>query len=100
MYLNNSFLAEKPNTSLFEINPYNHINHGAKGFFQFEIMTNVLVSSFCFIWIPVLWVYDQYNFFNSSSAGAVFRRQILTSKDDPSAESVPLQNSGSAPDMI
>ena len=28
----------------------------AKGFFQFEIITHVLVSSFWFIWIPMLWV--------------------------------------------
>ena len=27
-------------------------------FFQFEIIINVLVSSFWFIWIPMLWVYD------------------------------------------
>ena len=26
-------------------------------FFQFEIIMTVLVSSFRFIWIPVLWVY-------------------------------------------
>ena len=29
-----------------------------KGYFQFEIIMNVLVSSFRFIWIPMLWVYD------------------------------------------
>ena len=28
-----------------------------KCFFQFEIIINVLVSSFRFIWIPMLWVY-------------------------------------------
>ena len=28
-----------------------------KGFSQFESIINVLVSSFWFIWIPVLWVY-------------------------------------------
>ena len=28
-----------------------------KGFVQFEIIINVLVSSFWFIWIPMLWVY-------------------------------------------
>ena len=28
-----------------------------KGFIQFEIPINVLVSSFWFIWIPMLWVY-------------------------------------------
>ena len=31
-----------------------------KGFFQFEIIINVLVRSFRFIWIPVLWVYGHY----------------------------------------
>ena len=29
-----------------------------KGFSHFEININVLASSFCYIWIPVLWVYD------------------------------------------
>ena len=29
-----------------------------KDFIQFEIVINVLVSSFRFIWIPMLWVYD------------------------------------------
>ena len=52
-----------------------------KGFFQFEIIINVLVSSFCFIWISMFWVYDNYNMFNYFSAGTVFRRQILTSED-------------------
>ena len=26
-----------------------------KGFYQFEIIINVFVSSLCFIWIPMLW---------------------------------------------
>ena len=49
--------------------------------FQSEIIVNVLVSSFRFIWIPILWVYGQYNFFNSFSAEIVFKRQNLTSVD-------------------
>ena len=32
-----------------------------KGLFQFEITINVSVSYFRLIWIPMLWVYDQYN---------------------------------------
>ena len=34
-------------------------NHACrpKGLFRFEIIINVLVSSFRFIWIPALWVY-------------------------------------------
>ena len=31
----------------------------------------------------MLWVYDQYKYFYSYSAAIDFRRQILTSKDDP-----------------
>ena len=31
-----------------------------KGFLQFEIIINVLVIYFCFIWIPMLWVYLIY----------------------------------------
>ena len=34
----------------------------SKGFFQFEIIINVLASSFRFIWIPMLWVYAHFNF--------------------------------------
>ena len=36
-----------------------------KGFFYFEIIINVLVSSFRFIWIPMLWVYGHYIYLNS-----------------------------------
>ena len=50
-----------------------------KGFIQFAIIINVLVSSFWFIWIPMLWVYGHYKYFYSYSAGIVFRRQNLTS---------------------
>ena len=39
-------------------------NSGSTGFlgiiiFQFEIIINVFISSFWFIWIPMLWVYGQ-----------------------------------------
>ena len=63
------------------------LNNGNKRcFFQFEVIINVLVRSFRFIWIPRLCVYNHYIFFNSSNAGIVFRRQILTSKAGPRAE--------------
>ena len=56
----------------------------AKSFFQFEIIINVLVSSFRFIRIPtcMLWVYGHYKYFDSYSAGIDFRRQIQTSDSD------------------
>ena len=38
-----------------------------KGFFQFESIINVLVSSF--IWIPMLWVHGHYKYVYSYSAG-------------------------------
>ena len=44
-------------------------------FFQFEIIINVLVSSFCFIWVPKLWIFGHYKYFISFSAGTVFIRQ-------------------------
>ena len=50
-------------------------------FFQFEIVINVLVSSFRFICIPMLWVCGHYKYFTSFSAGIDFRRQNLTSVD-------------------
>ena len=51
------------------------------GHFKFEISINVLVSSFRFIWIPMLWVYGYYKCFNSFSmfsAGIDFSSQNLT----------------------
>ena len=46
-------------------NPYNtdffFKSMETKGFFQFEIIINVLVSFFRFIWIHMSWVYGHYN---------------------------------------
>ena len=50
-------------------------------FFQIEIIKNVFVRSFCFIWIPMVRVYGHYEYFNYFSAGTVFIRQNLTSVD-------------------
>ena len=50
-----------------------------KGFFQFEIIINVLVSSFWFILIPMFWVYGHYKYFNSFSARTIFIHQYLPS---------------------
>ena len=36
----------------------------------------------------MLWICGHYKYLNSFSARTVFRRQILTSKDDPRAERV------------
>ena len=36
------------------------------GFYQFESILNVLVNSFWFIWIPMLWVYGHYKYFTLS----------------------------------
>ena len=50
--------------------------------FQLEIIIIVLViSSFRFIWISMLWVYGHNKFVNSISAEIDFRRQNLTSID-------------------
>ena len=59
------------------------INHENKGFFQVEIiinMINVLVS----------WVYSRYKYFTLSVRGLTLdvRRQILTSKVGPRAEKI------------
>ena len=56
--------------------------------FEFEIIVNVSVNSFRFIWIPLLWYYGHYKYFYSYSAGIDFRRQILTFKVDPRAARV------------
>ena len=49
------------------------------GFFQYEIVINVLVGS-RFIWIPMLWVCGHYKYFHSFSAVIEFRRQITFSR--------------------
>ena len=59
-----------------------------KGFFQFEIIINVSVSSFRFIWIPMLWVHGHYDFVYFYSTAIHFRRLILTFKVIPRAEMV------------
>ena len=37
---------------------------------QFEIIVHVLVSSFRFIWMPMLWIYSQYKFVILSVRGS------------------------------
>ena len=60
------------NAKIFQHKPWR-----PKGFF---IWNNVLVNCFCFIWIPMLWVYG-YKCLISFSAGIDFRRHNLTSID-------------------
>ena len=56
------------------------INHGDQHFFfKFEIIINVLVGSFCFICIRMLWVYGHSLIL--PARGTVFIRQNLTSTD-------------------
>ena len=52
-------------------------------FFHFEIIINVLVTSFWLIGIPMLWVYDHYKYFNAFNAGSSLyvKIQNLTSRD-------------------
>ena len=81
-----SFLSPFGHPQLL-INSYNaeiflHKPWRPKGFsILFEIVINVLVRSFRFIWIPMLWVYDDYTYFSCYSARIEFRRQNLTSTD-------------------
>ena len=56
-------------------NPYNseiflHKPCWLNFFFQFEIIINVSVGSFRFIWIPMLWVYSHYTYFTLSVRGS------------------------------
>ena len=51
-----------------------NVNDGEQRCFQFEIIINVLVSPFRFIWIPMLWVYSNYTYFYSYGAEFDFRR--------------------------
>ena len=67
------------------VNSYNaeifYRNHWDKQVFSIWIIINVLLSSFRFIWILLLWVYGYYNYFSALSAGIVFTCQNLTSTD-------------------
>ena len=56
------------------------LTHGNQSFFLIW-NHNICLSSFWFIWIPMLWVYGHYKDFYSYSAGIDFRRQNLTSTD-------------------
>ena len=46
------------------------INHGDRRFFQFKIIIDVLVRSFCLIWIFMLCVYDIYKDITLSVQGS------------------------------
>ena len=54
------FLYE-PSSEIFLYKPIEQ-----RGFCQFEIKIYVLVSCFCFIWIPMLRVYGHYQYFTRS----------------------------------
>ena len=48
------------------------------GFFQFEIIINVLVnSSFWLICVRMLWIYGHYKYLYSYSAGSILALQGL-----------------------
>ena len=51
--------------------------------FHIEIIINVLVGSFRFIWIHMSWVYRHYKYCILPVLGIDFWCQILTSKDGP-----------------
>ena len=61
------------------------------GYFQYEIIINVLVSSLCYIRIPMLWVYGHYRDFYSyvQSNRIELKRHNLTSSDVRRLMSIP-----------
>ena len=65
-----------------------------EGFFQFEIIMNGLVSSFCFIWIPcygstaIMHILHTYLSVRNSTLDVIYRRQVLRSKDGPRTERI------------
>ena len=64
----------------------NHGDHRVNWYMQFEIIINILVSSFRFVWIPMLSTtvimgMRPWSFFYFFRAGIVFIRQNLTSTD-------------------
>ena len=54
---------------------------------QIEIIINALVSSFRFILIPMSWVYDHYDFFNSFNVRITLDLEFM-SKDRPHVKMV------------
>ena len=42
-----------------------------KKFYDWEIIINVSINSFYFIWILMLWVYGHYKYFNFSVQGSL-----------------------------
>ena len=60
-----------------------------KGFFQFNIVINVLVSSFLLVWIPVLWVSEHYEDFNYLSAGIIAYTSFWRIKTVPVLKGLP-----------
>ena len=56
-----------------------------KWFFKFEIIINVLSSSFRFIWIPMLDVYGHYHFFQCGDR-IYTNKSDVKYKDGPRAE--------------
>ena len=64
----NSYATKVHSSDGKKVSPYNagiflYKPWRLKGFIQFEIILNVLVSYIRSIWIPMLWVYDHYIFF-------------------------------------
>ena len=62
---------------------YFFLSMAIKGFFKFQIIITVLVSSFRFIRKPILWAYGHYNCYSMrglTSVSDVNRRHILISK--------------------
>ena len=79
-------LADMFNTSNAEIFSYEPWR--PTRLFQFEIIINVLVCSFCFISNAYVTVYGPYQLVIVFSAGIKFRRQYLMANVGPRAERV------------
>ena len=80
-----SIFFHRVTLTYFWLNHYNTIIYTPwrpNVYFQFEIILNFLVSSFCVIWIPTVLVSAiYYKYVNYCSAGTVFMRQNLMSTD-------------------
>ena len=74
----NAVSAAKPSLLMTHIqaNTKRWANVVKKGFFQFKVIINVPVTSFCFIWIHMLWVYGHCKYSNSFRAGIVSKLEM------------------------
>ena len=78
MFFTSAFL-----TSTLTALIYFCINHGDHSYFKFEIIIYILIISFCFIWIPMFWVYGHYKYLSLSVGDLLPSEYVAVFSVDP-----------------